>query len=59
MIVTDFVTMEGFFGEDVTETSVTVATPLPADRKLTLVINVLGEGMSLLAVDSREFTVAK
>ncbi len=59
VIVTDFATMEGFFGEDVTGTSVTVATPLPAGRKLTLVVNVLGEAMSLLAVDSREFTVEK
>ena len=59
VIITDFATMEGFFGEDVTETSVTVATPLPVGRKLTLVVNVLGEAMSLLAVDSREFTVEK
>jgi hypothetical protein len=57
VIITDFATMEGFFGEDTTETRLTVATPLPAGRKLTLVINVLGEAMSLLAVDSREFTV--
>ena len=57
VIITDFATMEGFFGEDTTETSLTVATPLPAGRKLTLVINVLGEAMSLLAVDNREFTV--
>lgn len=57
VIITDFATMEGFYGEDVTGTSVDLATPLPAGRKLTLVINALGEAMSLLAVDSREFGV--
>jgi hypothetical protein len=57
VIITDFATMEGFFGEDTATTSLTLAEPLPAGRKLTLVINVLGEAMSLLAVDSREFTV--
>jgi hypothetical protein len=57
VIITDFATMEGFFGEDTVTTSQTLAEPLPAGRKLTLVINVLGEAMSLLAVDSREFTV--
>jgi len=57
VIVTDFTTMEGFFGEDTTETSLSITKPLPPGRKLTLVINVLGEAMSLLAVDSREFVV--
>jgi len=56
VIVTDFATMEGFFGEDTASSGLTLTTPLPAGRRLTLVINVLGEAMSLLAVDSREFT---
>jgi hypothetical protein len=59
VIVTDFATMEGFFGEDTTATSLTGASPLPPARKLTLVVNALAEAMSLLAVDSREFTVEK
>ena len=57
VIVTDFATMEGFIGEDTTETSLTLTTPLPAGRKLTWVVNALGEQMSLLAEDTVEFTV--
>jgi hypothetical protein len=57
VIVTDFATMEGFIGEDTMETSLTPATPLPVGRKLTWVVNALGEQMSLLAEDTVEFTV--
>jgi hypothetical protein len=57
VIVTDFATMEGFIGEDTAETSLTLTTPLPAGRKLTWVVNALGEQMSVLAEDTAEFTV--
>lgn len=57
VIITDFATREGLFGADTAATSLTLVEPLPAGRKLTQVINVLGEAMSMLAVDSRELTV--
>jgi hypothetical protein len=59
VIVTDFATMEGFVGEDTAETSLTLATPLPAGRKLTWVVNALDAQMGLLAEDTIEFTVKK
>jgi hypothetical protein len=51
--------MDGFVAEDTPETSLNVAAPLPAGRTLTWVVNALGEGMTLLAVDTREFTVKR
>ena len=57
VIVTDFATMEGFAGEDTSETSLTLTTPLPAGRKLTWVVNALDAQMGLLAENTIEFTV--
>jgi hypothetical protein len=51
--------MEGFAGEDTAETTLTLTSPLPAGRKLTWVVNALGEGMTLLAEGTGEFTVKK
>jgi hypothetical protein len=56
VIVNDPETLEGFFGEDVTETSVTVAPPL-APGTYHWAVNALTPSMGLLAVGDGEFTV--
>jgi hypothetical protein len=56
VIVNNPETLEGFFGEDVTETSVTVAPPL-LPGSYHWVVNALTPSMGLLAVGDGQFTV--
>lgn len=51
--------MAGFVAEDTSEMSLTVNSPLPTGPKLMWIVNALGERTTLLAEDTREFTVEK